>query len=160
MDIPLLKHNTYLQQIYFLIFLFKTKCSMQFIQLALNGFKVFIELIQFFMCKPNCHIITNVFISFQSKLKHCLWNDLLCLSIRSSLKVQRPPDIFKLKAISNKIYYTYKKNSLLKLLMEECQEFCMTVLCLLMKLTATNNNNYQHSLFYTVIQLCPFCQRP
>jgi len=75
----------------------------QFIQLALNGFKVFIELIQFFMCKPNCHIITDVFISFQSKLKHCLGNDLLCLGIRSSLKVQGPPYIFKLKVISNKI---------------------------------------------------------
>lgn len=108
LDILLLKHSTYLQQIYFLVFLFKAKCSVQFIQLALNGFKVFIELIQFFMCKPNCHIITGVFISFQSKLKHCLGNDLLCLSIRSSLKVQRPPDIFELKAISNKIYYTYK----------------------------------------------------
>jgi len=115
LDIPLLKHSTYLQQIYFLAFLFKAKCSVQFIQLALNGFKVFIELIQFFMCKPNCHIITDVFISFQSKLKHCLGNDLLCLSIRSSLKVQRPPDIFKLKTISNKIYYTYKQDSLLKL---------------------------------------------
>jgi hypothetical protein len=114
LDIPQLENNTYLQQIYFLAFLFKAKHSVQFIQLALNGFKVLIEFIQFFMCKPNCHIITNVFISFQSKLKHCLGNDLLYLSARSSLKVQRPSDIFKLKAI-NRIYDTHKQDTLLKL---------------------------------------------